>query len=126
MLAASTCPVQTATCPPSVPHSATTTEQYSFTVNNLTQTLGVVGGQVSNSLYYMYYIYSSLSGITGVRKVDASDSQTWMASFVFPPIGKSLSVDATEQSVYLASLTSPLVVLKLAANDGAIVSQHQL
>ena len=57
--------------------------------------------------------------------MDASGSQTWVASFSFDPNTKSLSVDAAEQSVYLACYGSPMVVLKLAASDGSIISQHQ-
>ena len=80
-------------------------------------------GPVSNSLYYMYCLTLTDSV---VRKVDASGSLTWMASFHFYPISKSLSVDAAEQSVYLASVSDPIVVLKLTASGGSIVSQHQL
>ena len=79
---------------------------------------------MSNSLYYLYLVYTPNSA--AVRKVDASGSQTWMASFAFQPITKSLSVDATEQSVYLASRENPIVVLRLAASSGSIVTQHQL
>ena len=125
MLALSICSVQTATCPSSVPSSAAmTTEQYSF-LGYTTYTDGIAAGPVSNSLYYLYGL-SSTPIMAAVRKVDASGSQTWMASFAFDPIIKSLSVDAAEQSVYLASYTNPLVVLKLAASGGSIVSQHQL
>ena len=125
VLATSISSVQTATCPPSVPSSAaTTTEQCSFTGFTTTWTQGVTVGPMSNSFYYLYLIASPAN--TAVRKVDASGSQTWMASFAFLPIEKSLSVDAAEQSVYLASLTNPLSVVKLAASDGSIVSQHQL
>ena len=102
MLTAGICSVQAASCPPSVPVSAgTTTEQSNFTGYN-TYTFGIAGGPVSNSLYYLYFLLSS-SENAAVRKVDASGSQRWMASFAFKPIVKSLSVDATEQSVYLAS-----------------------
>ena len=128
MLTAIISSVKTATCPSSVSSSAEiTTEQCSFTgyTNTYTTyTYGVVGGSVSNSLYYLYKL--SLSGNAAVRKVDASGSQTWMASFALTPLMKSLSVDATEQSVYLASKESPLVMLKLLASDGSVVSQHKL
>ena len=126
MLALSICSVQTAICSPSVPSSAgITTEQYNFSGYNQIYTYGLSDGPVSNSLYYVYRIFTT-SNNAAVRKVDASGSQTWMASFDFWPIIKSLSVDAAEQSVYLVSYTTPLVVLKLAASDGSIVSQHQL
>ena len=123
VLAASISSVQTATCSSSVPSSAaTTTELCNFSTT--TYTFGIVVGPVSNSLYYLYALSSPNGSV--VRKVDVSGSQTWMASFAFWPIIKSLSVDANEQSVYLESFTNPLVVLKLAASDGSIVSQHQL
>ena len=116
--------VKTATCPSSVPSSAAiTTEQCSF-AGYTTYTQKVVGGPVSNSLYYFYRLSSTSSG--AVRKVDASGSLTWMTSFALNPLIKSLSVDAAEQSVYLASKESPLVMLKLSSSDGSVVSQHQL
>ena len=124
ILSLSICSVQTATCPSSVPISAATIiEKYNFS-GYATSTYGITEGPVSNSLYYLYQISSPISA--AVRKVDASGSQTWMTSFLFTPLLKSLSVDAAEQSVYLASQVNPIVVLKLSASDGSIVSQHQL
>ena len=117
--------VQTTTCPSSVPSSAkTTTEECNF-IGESAYTVGVVGGPVSNSLYYLIYLDTLNSAI--IRKVDVTGSQSWMVSFSFSfhPIQKSLSVDATEQSVYLASQTNPLVVFKLASN-ASIVSQQAL
>ena len=129
VLALSICSVLSATCPPSVPSSAATiTELSSFTGYTSTYTYGIAGGPVSNSLYYLYWLSSPSIPISNaaVRKVDASGSQTWMTSFAFWPLSKSLSVDAAEQSVYLASRNDPLIVLKLLTSDGSIVSQHQL
>ena len=126
VLTLSICSVQTATCPSSVsPSLATTTEQYNFSEYTTTEGYGVTVGPVSGSLYYMYHL-STPSDAATVRKVDPSGSQTWMASFAFYPTVKSLSVDVVEQSVYLASFTDPTDVLKLAASDGSIVSQHRL
>ena len=126
MLAWSICSVLAASWPSSVPSSAaTTTEQCSFTGYSTTYTYGVVVGPVSSSLYYLYFI--STPNSTVVRKVDASGSQTWMASFAaLYPAAKGMSVDAAEQSMYLASHTNPVVVIKMAASTGSIVSQHQL
>ena len=125
VLAASICSVQAAICPPSVPSSsATTMEQCSFSGYSITYTYGIAVGSVSNSLYYLYKLASPV--IAAVRKINASGSQTWMASFAFNINIKCLSVDAAEQSVYLSSYTNPLEVLKLATSDGSIVSQHKL
>ena len=116
--------VQAATCPSSVPSSATnTTERYKFSGSS-PSTFGIVGGPVSNSLYYWYDLGSYYNA--AVRKVDAAGSQIWVASFVFDPIHKSLSVDASEQSVYLTFWNTLMTVLKLSTTNGSIVSQHQL
>ena len=58
--------------------------------------------------------------------MDASGSQTWMASFRLFVNRKSLAVDAREQSVYLSAGTANFEVLKLDASTGAIASQHSL
>ena len=44
-----------------------------------------------------------------------------MAALSFPPIVQSLSVDSSEQYVYVASITNPLDVVRLGAGTGAIV-----
>ena len=74
---------------------------------------------------YILSVYSPYINAV-VRKVDASGSQSWIASFAFDSIRKSLSVDVAEQSVYLAQYYDPMIVLKLSAENGSIVSQHQL
>ena len=126
VLVASICSVQAATCPPSVPFYATiTSEQCTFSGFSNIEHYGVAVGPVSSSLYYSYRIYSP-SNYSAVRKVNVSGSQTWIASFAFYSLVKCLSVDAAEQSVYLASFTNPLMVIRLAASDGSILNQHQL
>ena len=126
VLVASICSVLTATCPTSVPSSAAIViEQCSFSGYTSVEKFGIVGGPVSNSLYFSYRV-SFPSENAVVRKVDASGSLTWMASFAFQPIMKSLTVEAAEQNLYLVSSTNPMVVVRMAASDGSIVSQHQL
>ena len=126
VLALSIYSVQTTTCSASMSSSsATITETHKFTGSSSVEIFKVVVGPVSNSLYYLDQIYIS-SNSAVVRKVDASGSLTWMASFAFNPVMKSLAVDATEESVYVSSQTNPLVVLKLNASTGAIITQHKL
>ena len=126
VLVASICSVLTATCPSSVTSSATiTSEQCSYTGYTYAQTYGVAVGPVSSSFYYLYALNTPSTG-TAVRKIDASGSLAWMASFSFYPTMKSLSVDVVEQSVYLSSWTNPPIVVRLTASTGSIVSQHQL
>ena len=127
-LVASIYSVHTASCPPSVTSPAsTTTERYSFAGFNYTYTYGIAGGSFSNSFYYLYKIFLiSDTYAAVVRKEDSSGSQVWQASFSFIPVVKSLSVDAAEQSVYFASNTATLVVLKLNSSGGTIASQHLL
>ena len=118
--------VQTAICPKSVPSSASkTTEQSTFSGSTSTYVFAVIGDPVSNSLYYLYGITITIVK-TVLQKVDASASQTWLASFAFQSNTMSLSLDEAKQNVYLASSTSSLTVLKLSASNGAIVSQQLL
>ena len=102
--------VQTTICPNSVPSSASkTTEKFTFSGSTSTYVFGVIGDPVSNSLYYLYGI-TITTVRTVLQKVDASGSQTWLASFVFQSCMKSLSLDEAKQNVYLASSTSSLAV----------------
>ena len=126
VLVASICSVLAATCPSSVTSSSIiTSEQCTFSGFTSFENYGVAGGPVSSSLYYLYRLFTPTLN-AAVRKVDASGSQIWLASFAFYSLLKSLSVDAAEQNVYLAVVSNPIVVLKLAASDGSIVTQHQL
>ena len=76
--------------------------------------------------YQHQFIVSVASTNAAVRKVDAFDSQTWMASFVFDTIMKSLSVDAAEQTVYFARAGNPIMIMRMTASVGSILTQHQL
>ena len=58
--------------------------------------------------------------------MDSSDSQIWLTSFALDPTVKCLSVDPSEQNVYIASNTNPITVMRLSAGDGTIVSQQTL
>ena len=121
VLVASICSVITATCPST---ASTTTDQCNFTGSPSTYAFGYTIGPVSNNIYY--FLHLSPQYKTAIRKVDESGSLTWMASFAFRQIWKSRSVDAAEQSVYIAVFVNILVVLRLATSNGSIVSQHQL
>lgn len=126
VLSFSICSVLTATCPASVPSSAAiTSEEFSYSGYTTSNQYGIVAGSVSNSLYYMHILYNPTFN-AAVRKMDVYNSLTWMASFAFEPQSSSLSIDAAEQSVYLASVTSTTVVLQLSASTGSIVSQYIL
>ena len=61
-----------------------------------------------------------------IRKVDSSGNQVWLASLAFELVEKSLSIDSSEQNVYIARNADPLLVFKLLASNGAILSQHEL
>ena len=126
VLVASICSVLTATCPPSVPSSAAIVkEQCSFSGYTSVEKYGIVGGPVSNSLYFLYRV-SFPNENAVVRKVDSSGSLTWMVSIAFTLVMKSLTVEAAEQNLYIIHSANPMVVVRMAASDGSIVSQHQL
>ena len=102
-----------------------------FNASKLNRILLITNTNSKHPCYFNKYLRQYILSVytpsnAAIRKVDASGSQTWMVSFAFSPIVKSLSVDAAEQSVYLASRANPLIVAKLSASSGLIVSQHQL
>ena len=74
-------------------------EQGSFTSSTTTYLVGAKVGPVSNSTYLMYKLTSSSQ--TAIRKTNENGTLIWMTGLSGNPLYKSLSVDATEQSVYL-------------------------
>ena len=48
-----------------------------------------------------------------------------MAAISFQPVVKSLSVDALEQYVYVATSSNPLDVVRFGAGTGAIVDAQR-
>ena len=74
----------------------------------------------------VYALAISIPNNTAIRKMDASGSESWLTSFGFYPVTKSLTVDATEQALYLVSFTNSLVVFRLSTRDGSIISQQYL
>ena len=116
--------IQSYTCPNSIPSSsATIKELCSFSTFSSTFTYRTVEGPMSSNAYYLYQLASSN---TAIRKVDSLGSEIWLDSFIFKPIMKSFAVDSTEQFVYLASLNSPLEVLRLSAENGVIINLNKL
>ena len=113
------------TCPSSsLTSNLITSDQCSFSGYAVTQTLNVVLGPVSASLYYLYYIQYPGDN-WAIRKTNSEGSLAWMAALSLLPILKSLSVDALEQYVYVASTTSTLDVVRLRADTGAIVDAQR-
>ena len=126
VLASSVLLIQCSICPSSVSSSlATTTDQYSFSGYTTTQTKGVAVGAVSKNLYYLHML-TSTSDNTAIIRENESGSNVWMSSFALKPNMKSLSVDSTEKYLYFTGFMYPLLVMRLSAADGTIVSQHQL
>ena len=116
--------IRAITCPSSVSNSsATIVEQCSFQAYDSASIEWVASGLVSNSLFYLYKL-SAASNDAAVRKVDSSGVQKWMASFQQWPSMKSLSVDASEQQVYLSTYSLQIIILILSASNGGIVAQH--
>ena len=115
-----------ATCPSSVPSSAAIqTELSGFSGYSYSMTYNAIGGPVSNDVYYLYAMYKA-SIEWAVRRVDQTGSEVWAASLALTPVKRGLSVDDTEQNVYFSILASPIIVIRLSASSGALVSQHTL
>ena len=61
-----------------------------------------------------------------IARVYQNSTLNWMAAFSFWPIIKSLATDPNEQSIYVASYTDHLSVIKMNSSDGSIKYQQQL
>ena len=62
----------------------------------------------------------------GVRKTDTSGVQSWIFSFNFIPVAKSLAIDSTENDVLFAKLSNPIQVFRFSASTGNYVSYSTL
>ena len=85
---------------------------------------GVKVGPVSSDLYYMYRITTHDS--TGIRRIKPDDSSAWIFIAPLIPWINSLSIDSSEQSVYIASYASPLQISKFSAENGEFSSSQIL
>ena len=72
------------------------------------------------------FLSVSTPGNSVVRKIDSSGNLLWTAAYLFIPNAKSLSVDASELSVYYCMDGSPFTVIKLQATNGALNSIQSL
>ena len=119
------------TCPSSIPTSMNIIKETGTFENYESVILyGLVGGQISKSIYYIYHL-SSLSNPnnnSAVRKVDVSGVESWASGVQFELNVKSLSVDANEQRVIFAvdGTSNYVVVVCLKTSDGQIDSQMEL
>ena len=78
----------------------------------------------SNLIIFKYFITSSSQ--TAIRKTDENGTLIWMTGLSGNPLYKSLSVDATEQSVYLWMTGNPLKTIRLDAPTGSTISTYQM
>ena len=114
------------TCPSSSSKSnVMSTEKFNFTnplINPVVKR--IASGPVSNSLYYMYSS-SNTQPFTALRKVNKDNYAEWMISLSEKWIGRSLSVDSKEKSIYLA-LSDKNAVWRFSPITGAIIDSQVL
>ena len=81
----------------------------------------------TQSIYIVIKYFLSVLTPTNwvIRKTKPDGSLEWMAALSFGPIMKSLSVDALEQHVYVASSTNPLNVVRFGAGTGSILDAQR-
>ena len=103
---------------------AITSQQETFSGYTSTSTFNVIYGSVSGSLYYLYNLLSN--SYSALRRVNASNSLVWMVGYQFYSLAKSLSIDSSEQYLYLLTRTTPIDWLQLQASDGSFVSSQRL
>ena len=75
-------------------------QQYSYTISSDTRTYDALSGPVSNDLYLLDSLFST-PNYTVIRRESTSGSQVWMTALNMPPTVKGLSVDPSEQNIYV-------------------------
>ena len=89
-----------------------------------TFTFDIALGSISNGLYIYYEAYSPYKSV--IRKLDSSGNFIWMNGFEVQPLLKSLSIDSSEQNVYIGGLGNPLIVIWIRSSDGVLLSTKAL
>ena len=113
------------TCPSSISNSTAITREQ-FTVSEyIPSALGIVVSSVSNSFYILNWLHAPGNHTAIVRKLDASGSQIWITAFGDFYYQGRLSVDPTEQYVYLATYDNYLLITRYSASNGAIMGHHR-
>ena len=79
---------------------------------------------IQSKLIIFKYLISSSQ--TAIRKTDVNGTLIWMAGLTGYPLYKSLSVDVSEQSVYLWRAISPIETIRLDAPTGSIISAYSM
>ena len=69
----------------------------------------------------MIYV-ATLPNNTAIRRMNEDDSLVWMTVISLDPSVKGLSIDPSEQNVYIASSSNPVNVARLQASNGSINS----
>ena len=63
---------------------------------------------------------------TVICRISPDGSLVWMTAIQFQPNLRSLSIDASEQTVYFAKLGGNLTVIRIRASDGTILGEQNL
>ena len=95
-------------------------------VTTYARSYGMAVGPVSGSIYSSHFV--AMPGTYNIiRKVDSSDSQTWIAAFGYMPALKSIfQMDANEQNLYFTLYNTAMYAVRLSTSTGAPVSFEKL
>ena len=69
-------------------------------------------------------LFVNTPSTTAIRKINSDNSLAWMTAVTFQPMYKTLSIDSTEQNIYFAQYSNPILVVQLLSTTGAIVSSR--
>ena len=67
-----------------------------------------------------------LNFYTSIVKINATNSISWQASYLFQPAIKSLSVDSVEQYFYFAFISNLVTIIQSDVTNGAVVSASNI
>ena len=71
-------------------------------------------------------VYDLSNFYTVIQRTNSTNYIIWQSAYAFHPIIKCLAIDATEQSLYIAFLMNPAVIVKSDTSTGALNSAIQM
>ena len=98
---------------------------YSFYASSDTSIVGVISGPVSTYNYYVYRIYNPAYR-SEIRKLNSNGALIWSTDFQYQSAVKSMTIDSTESTLYLATFTTPVIVVAFKTSDGTIITSYSM
>ena len=77
-------------------------------------------------IFLFKYFVNISSNRSEIRKIDLSGTLVWSTDFEYRPTVKSMTIDSTESSLYLATYSSPVIVASFMTSTGTVITSYSM